>query len=731
MKRFGLSLVGLLFALSCGPAFAQSSGYSSQYAPVPKRSPRVPVKSQALEKKSPQLPTSNILTGPAEIIDTESVKVQGFKVRLYGVVPPQLGANFGPQARAVMDSMAQGTVTCKIIDRHSDGQLLARCENQQNMDFGMELLRRGLAVTARGTLASSELANSYIAAEQAAQTQHVGLWKTSAPSAVSAKSIKDAATKIAQAKLEEAAAKERAAREEKEKEAQEKVKQEAEAAAAKAGAPTTAPDATVSLATASTMEPAPQDLPPAPLLSTEAPLAETALLDTMQDAPALTDTTDQVAQAALPQGFAERYQLLITGILGLVATFSLIGAMAYFKWRERRHGLSALAAALRGELLAARSLCKARHTKIVEENSEINTSWPRIRTMVFQAHVHRLGELGAELSRQIASIYGQASDYASYYRANDGYRDAASKKQALEVLIRHIDDVNPRLAQIEVSGAMMRPTTLAVRTQPRLTAIVKPLSLPGRNVVPTGSGTEPSGSSQTKTTSEQPLTETAARKDSKAFVQETEETPSFMQTKEIPPEIAINLSDVKQELSNIKSVRVANPSVRPNSFEAEAQANEPKDTATTESAEADNPTVQIRPAPNMTTPLPTGTGKTGTKPAASTGQKTTVKAKSSVANALNKNKEKPAAAAQVSSTQAATTQASNKAKVNFTAPIFDQLAKIKTFANDRIDRLRIHERRNDYTIPDYANLTDEELEALLYAEEDIYASNYQRGKKVI
>jgi superfamily I DNA/RNA helicase len=74
---------------------------------------------------------------------------------------------------------------------------------------------------------------------------------------------------------------------------------------------------------------------------------------------------------------------------------------------------------------------------IANEDDDRNTNWPRIRSTLYQAYVGRLGWLGAELARQVASIYGQASDYASYYNnLNDNNASSAMpKRQALQLLV--------------------------------------------------------------------------------------------------------------------------------------------------------------------------------------------------------------------------------------------------------------------------------------------------------
>ncbi len=163
-------------------------------------------------------------------------------------------------------------------------------------------------------------------------------------------------------------------------------------------------------------------------------------LENMQAAP----------HAVAAMGFFERYQLLVTGLLMLFTIMGIIGAVLFQRWIDKKEELRSIAAALRGELMAARAVCLARLGG--GEGEERNFTWPRIRTLVFQAYVGRLGMLGAVLSRQIASIYGQASDYSAYFegpRKGDAKNAVVSKRQALQTLMNHIEEVLPKLARVE------------------------------------------------------------------------------------------------------------------------------------------------------------------------------------------------------------------------------------------------------------------------------------------
>jgi endonuclease YncB( thermonuclease family) len=386
------------FALLAVPVHAQE-------APPPRKMPREPVHREAIQDHKSAVPATREIEGPATIIDGEKLHVGDFDLRLFGVVPPQLSASFGPQARTMLDGLTAGqTVTCLIRDRDREERFLATCHNANNADLALELLRHGLAVTARGSIAATELAAPYIAAEQAAIAQKLGLWSVAVPTAAIIAEMPKTDSTTAQL----------------------------------IASPQTAESKTVPAAAKA--EPAVL-APPVPAPNPTVAAASTVPASALVSGP----------------GFLARYQLFITGLVLLVTAFGLFGAVAIQRWRERRAEMQALAAALRGELMAAHAICRARlRSSLGLDDREI--TWPRLRSTLYQAYVSRLGWLGAELARHIASIYGQASDYAAYYAGDDETRAAVMpKRQALHHLTQHIDEILPRLAIIERTGSLSSP----------------------------------------------------------------------------------------------------------------------------------------------------------------------------------------------------------------------------------------------------------------------------------
>jgi endonuclease YncB( thermonuclease family) len=412
---------GRAVVLAALAIFSMISLAQAQVMPPPHSAPRTPVNRQSLpEHSAPQAPPRDV-QGQALILDGEKLRIGEAELRLFGIVPPQLSASFGPQARAALDSLTQGqNVACHVRDRDHDGRLLAICQ-ANGADLALELLRRGLAVAARGSLANTELLQPYLVAEQAAQNQKVGLWSVSVPSAVPLPAAPPEPAKIESTPPATAPAPPVIVEAKKEP-PREETKTETAAAAVKNPAPVNilAPTA-------------------APTLVANAPVHES-----------------EKGIAGADAGFFARFQILIAGFLMLATALGILVVFGVQRRLERREEMKAVAAALRGELLGARAICQTRLKSIVNDEDDINTSWPRLRSTLYQAYVGRLGWLGAGLARQVASIYGQASDYAAYYNTGENAAIATPKRHALQALLAHVEEVLPRLAVIEKTGRVPR-----------------------------------------------------------------------------------------------------------------------------------------------------------------------------------------------------------------------------------------------------------------------------------
>src|SRR5690348_11816113 len=68
----------------------------AQEMPPPRKMPRTPVHRQAIPSADKPTLQSRDVKGVATIIDGEHLRVSNIDLRLFGIVPPQLSASFGP-----------------------------------------------------------------------------------------------------------------------------------------------------------------------------------------------------------------------------------------------------------------------------------------------------------------------------------------------------------------------------------------------------------------------------------------------------------------------------------------------------------------------------------------------------------------------------------------------------------------------------------------------------------
>lgn len=424
-------LIVSLFAL----ALIASTPSLAQEAPPPQKAPRTPVHRQALAEK--EAVQEREVAGPAMVIDTEHLRIGDVEVKLFGVIPPQLSASYGPQARGALDQTTAGkTVDCQIHDRDHDGHLMAVCK-ADNVDLALTLLQRGLAVTSRAALLNTEYAQPYIAAEQAAAGTKLGLWSGIIQAPIPVPVAAAAPTPAPQPAPTPAPAK---------IDRIENIPPPPPAAVFKEEKPVPAP--------VKIEKPAAKIEETREVRETrKEPIAAAVPLTIITAAAPKTSFASDVAAQA--PNFIAQYQILIACFLMLITAFGIMLALHIGRSKERREEMRALAAALRGELMAARAVCQARLRSILTEADDRNATWPRIRATLYQAYVGRLGSLGAELARQIASIYGQTSDYSAYYASAEDHA-TMPKRQALETLMQHIEAVLPRLGSIEETGTPLR-----------------------------------------------------------------------------------------------------------------------------------------------------------------------------------------------------------------------------------------------------------------------------------
>jgi endonuclease YncB( thermonuclease family) len=119
------------------------------------------------------------LAGFATIVDGDTIRIRGERIRLVGMDAPELhqtcrdasgrGWSCGRSARERLAALVAGSaVTCRPSGHDRYGRTLAICTSGAGADLGGTLVREGLAVAAYG--------NSYRVAELGARSSGRGLW---------------------------------------------------------------------------------------------------------------------------------------------------------------------------------------------------------------------------------------------------------------------------------------------------------------------------------------------------------------------------------------------------------------------------------------------------------------------------------------------------------------------------------------------------------------------------
>lgn len=408
----------LLLALTCGVCFSALPSQAADDMPAPQKAPRIKVQQQKLIEEAKG---NRIVTGLARAIDAERLKVGDTELRLFGVVIPAMNAPHGNEAHNELEKLLLNeVVTCRVQERDKAWRLLASCKTDKHSDLSQVMLQEGWAVVARGTVADTNFADLYLAAESKAQLQRLGMW---------------AEPKIAEAKPDAKA-------------------DDAAAKTATGAADKSAGDKTADAEKTETSKSSPAG-------STPALAAATAALPQLQ-VPTMLPPEVMTTASAAPDNVPVWVWFAGFAPMGVMILYSLgqIALRRYEYTQERK----ALAAALRGELMAARAICISRADTLgygSEAISKLSTVWPRLRSTLYQAYVGRLGLLGPELARRVSSLYGQFSDYAQFYATRPnaeaaGKIDNATVQQTLFTIIDHIEDTLNNLQQVEASGKAPR-----------------------------------------------------------------------------------------------------------------------------------------------------------------------------------------------------------------------------------------------------------------------------------
>ena len=435
-----ITLFSVFVAISADlqPAFARSA----DEMPPPKAAPRYPVSREKLFEDAVTPPpktragsastrtAKGEMAGTAQALDGASLRLGSTELRLAGLIVAPVTEPSGMAARTTLDQLIEGqSLNCVRRDKERDGRLLVSCTRGDGSDLAAEMLRAGAALYSRSAMLPDDITTTYRVAENEAQHAKRGLW-TNVPAGGQGNRM---------------------------------------VSSSQSAVPTPAPTQPVVTAN------------PSPIKMV--PITETAVAQALAQ-PSTPPVTTPIAAPVtekIPSATPTKAATMITPAtdsatsfgtfvmaFGLI-TFMLMG-LAFFDFLQRRrvrfnheldvrHNRQIVAAALAGELAAARDVCESRLHNMASGGE---ARWPRLRSFVYQTHVDKIGLLGPYLARQIATIYGQMAD-VSGGREDLPYRNSESLNRTtvtktLDRLCGHMDVALEGLSFVEMSGDVFLPS---------------------------------------------------------------------------------------------------------------------------------------------------------------------------------------------------------------------------------------------------------------------------------
>ena len=139
---FGIVILFLIFFWLIG---GKKKPYKKRRKQIKQRKPF----SSNRKKLKPKInPTSfEPFSGYAHVIDGDTIKIRGMKIRLAGINAPELDRPYGVKSKYEMVNIVKGKKVCVVPDgTTSFDRIVATCYIDGDVDIGAELIKRGLAL---------------------------------------------------------------------------------------------------------------------------------------------------------------------------------------------------------------------------------------------------------------------------------------------------------------------------------------------------------------------------------------------------------------------------------------------------------------------------------------------------------------------------------------------------------------------------------------------------------
>jgi endonuclease YncB( thermonuclease family) len=126
-------------------------------------------------------PAATAITGPALVIDGDTIALGGVRIRLFGIDAPELDQSCGGDrhsswgcgreaAAHLMGLISGGPVACESRGRDTYGRVLGVCV-ARGYEINAQMVRAGMA------WAFDRYAPSYLAEEAEARARKLGIWR--------------------------------------------------------------------------------------------------------------------------------------------------------------------------------------------------------------------------------------------------------------------------------------------------------------------------------------------------------------------------------------------------------------------------------------------------------------------------------------------------------------------------------------------------------------------------
>ena len=142
MEALGIILLVFLFFWLMGGKKKPYKNRRKQYKQ------RKPYTSNRKKLKPKINPTSfEPFSGYAHVIDGDTIKIRGMKIRLAGINAPELDRPYGVKSKYEMVNIVKGKKVYVVPDgTTSFDRIVATCYIDGDLDIGAELIKRGLAL---------------------------------------------------------------------------------------------------------------------------------------------------------------------------------------------------------------------------------------------------------------------------------------------------------------------------------------------------------------------------------------------------------------------------------------------------------------------------------------------------------------------------------------------------------------------------------------------------------